>query len=149
MTTQEIREAIGIADKFNDTVFTNTQEMVNAIVVLANLAQSVLDAKVPKEKEETETCTACGGIGKSPNHPHILANICNKCSGTGKIKRNDYCQYNLALADCRLWQVQCLSELEEAMSVVLSDFAVNGQGNRNLITEFATATRNLFEGKGE
>jgi protein gp37 len=32
-----------------------------------------------------ETCTNCGGIGRTPNHPHILAKICHRCGGTGKV----------------------------------------------------------------
>lgn len=32
-----------------------------------------------------ETCTNCGGIGRTPNHPHILVKICHRCGGTGKV----------------------------------------------------------------
>jgi protein gp37 len=32
-----------------------------------------------------ETCTHCGGIGATPNHPHIVAKTCTKCNGTGKV----------------------------------------------------------------
>jgi|GEM_PF-6344184 len=33
-----------------------------------------------------ETCTRCGGLGRTPNHPHIIAHICERCKGVGKVK---------------------------------------------------------------
>ena len=35
-----LKEAIDIANQFNDTIFTNTQEMVNAVAVLIDYAES-------------------------------------------------------------------------------------------------------------
>lgn len=34
-----------------------------------------------------ETCTNCGGIGRVPNHSHIIAHTCSRCNGTGKVFR--------------------------------------------------------------
>lgn len=34
-----------------------------------------------------ETCTNCGGIGRVPNHPHIIAHTCPRCKGVGKVYR--------------------------------------------------------------
>jgi len=35
-----LKEAIAVANQFNDTIFTNTQEMVNAVDVLIDYAES-------------------------------------------------------------------------------------------------------------
>ncbi|MBU0959458.1 MAG: hypothetical protein KKB31_05935 [Nanoarchaeota archaeon] len=35
-----LKEAIDIANQFNDTIFTNTQEMVDAVTVLIDYAES-------------------------------------------------------------------------------------------------------------
>lgn len=35
-----LKEAIAVANQFNDTIFTNTQEMVNAVDVLISYAES-------------------------------------------------------------------------------------------------------------
>jgi len=51
--------------------------------------------KKPEKKEEYETCTRCGGLGRTPNHPHIKAHTCPTCCGVGKIIRPDYKQHNL------------------------------------------------------
>lgn len=45
---------------------------------------------LPEKKEEIETCSKCGGLGRNPNHPHILATTCKRCNGTSKIVREDY-----------------------------------------------------------
>jgi hypothetical protein len=44
-----IKEAVEIADKFNDTIFTNTEEMVRAVETLLDLANQYLDIKEPEE----------------------------------------------------------------------------------------------------
>ena len=38
--------------------------------------------------DKIETCTRCGGIGRVPNHPHIVAHRCSNCGGTGKVTVN-------------------------------------------------------------
>ena len=43
--------------------------------------------KSEREKDLIETCTQCGGIGRTPNHPHIEAKRCQRCGGSGKINR--------------------------------------------------------------
>jgi len=35
-----LKEAINVANQFNDTIFTNTQEMVDAVTVLIDYAES-------------------------------------------------------------------------------------------------------------
>ena len=32
-----------------------------------------------------ETCTNCGGLGRIPNHPHIVAHTCLRCRGNKKV----------------------------------------------------------------
>jgi hypothetical protein len=46
----EIKEAVEIADKFNDTIFTNTEEIVRAVETLLDLANQYLDIKEPEHK---------------------------------------------------------------------------------------------------
>lgn len=49
-----IFEAIGIAEKFNDTVFTNTQEMVVAVGALISFAEQWSFLAVKKSGEEVD-----------------------------------------------------------------------------------------------
>ena len=48
----------------------------------------------PEKKKEYETCTQCGGLGLTPNHPHIEAKRCLACNGAKKVPRNDYKMWN-------------------------------------------------------
>lgn len=47
---KKIKWALEIADKFNDSVFTNTEEMVEAISVLSGVSEQVLSVKGFPEK---------------------------------------------------------------------------------------------------
>lgn len=49
MNNQKIEEAITIANTFNDTVFTNTPEMCEAVEKLVDLARQVLAAEMPEK----------------------------------------------------------------------------------------------------
>jgi hypothetical protein len=53
----EIKEAVEIADKFNDTIFTNTEEMVRAVETLLDLAKQYLDIKEPFELDDRPEIT--------------------------------------------------------------------------------------------
>lgn len=57
----------------------------------------------PERKEEYETCLNCGGLGRTPNHPHILAKQCNNCRGTGKKLRPDYVFANVVVDQTNDW----------------------------------------------
>ena len=69
---------------------------------LLNLQSLIDNAELPEKKEETETCTKCGGLGKRPNHPHIVAHTCERCKGRGKVDRNDYKYQNQIIDQARL-----------------------------------------------
>ena len=77
------------------------QDMVQAEIEASYIKRDEVEALLPKEKEEFETCTKCGGIGRTPNHPHILAKRCDRCGGSGKVARTDYKIYNQAIDLCQ------------------------------------------------
>lgn len=47
----EIKEAIEVLEKFNDTIFTNTPEMVEAVDIVLSLLSQIQDAEMPKKLE--------------------------------------------------------------------------------------------------
>lgn len=55
MTEEKIRKAIEVANKFNDTIFTNTVEMVAAIDTFIQLGEDYLkaSAKLPSELDDS------------------------------------------------------------------------------------------------
>ena len=96
---------------------------VSELKPLANLAQQVLDAKMPEEKEET---------------PVLGEYVAGK-------------EYNQALHDFRLWQQKCLGKLEEV--IIKSKLHQLASENKKLKVgndiggiELASAIRNLFGG---
>lgn len=43
--------------------------------------------KPEQGQEIEETCTRCGGLGYTPNLPHVIAKKCPRCKGVGKLNR--------------------------------------------------------------
>jgi hypothetical protein len=82
----EIKEAVEIADKFNDTIFTNTEEMVRAVETLLDLAKQYLDIKEPFELDDrpeiTEWVHTSKEYTKGFNEAlHLCKLACIKCKG--------------------------------------------------------------------
>lgn len=62
------------------------KQLIAELKLADELPTTVTDPRLAGH-QITETCTNCGGLGKTPNHPHILAKRCERCKGSGKITR--------------------------------------------------------------
>ena len=95
---EAIREKISpIVDELfrsNETSVIPTSDFTSTINLFKDLIAKTLSEAVPEKKNEFETCTKCGGLGRIPNHPHIKAHTCDKCNGSRKIIRVDYKAHN-------------------------------------------------------
>lgn len=83
---KEIEEAVEKTNEFNDTCFTNTQEMVNAIEILRDLAEAFLAVKGLPEKEECNKHLTAADTPRGTNYCyscliHMIRNtIIDECT---------------------------------------------------------------------
>ncbi len=111
MNDAELKEAVIDIEEGNE------MRCQRGTSVLLELARDYIQisGNLPKEKEEWETCTKCGGLGRVPNHPHILAHTCDKCNGNKKIHRIDYKFMNEYRQSCILAYAKREQELKEGL----------------------------------
>ena len=121
MTNQKIKEAI---DYYNNNKICQ-HEWLKPVI---DLAQSVLDAKMPEEEK--------GLVFLSSKELKLTDKLIEGRTLEDWIKYG----YNLALSDFRIWQAKCLSNLEKVIQNKL------GLLNENKIKELAETIRNLFGG---
>ena len=122
MTNQKIKEAI---DYYNNNKICQ-HEWLKPVI---DLAQSVLDAKMPEEEK--------GLVFLSSKELKLTDKLIEGRTLEDWIKYG----YNLALSDFRIWQAKCLSNLEKVIQNKL------GLLNENKIKELAETIRNLFGGE--